>query len=100
MAKTPRVEWRKTDPKTHSFRGRRFKINVRRIKGKDGEASKPGWPYKWREIALHKSMRESDLLETLVHEALHVCLPDLNEETVTESARDIARFLGRFGFKR
>ena len=38
-----------------------------------------------------------DLLDTVIHEALHACLPDLSEEAVTESASDIARVLYRMG---
>jgi len=38
-------------------------------------------------------------LETEVHEALHACFPQICEETITESGRDIARILYRLGYR-
>ena len=46
-------------------------------------------------IALNQTPQ--DLLDTIIHECLHACVPDLAEESVTESATDIARVLFRMG---
>lgn len=40
------------------------------------------------------------LLETEIHEALHQCLPDLSEETVTTVARDLAKVLYSLSYRR
>lgn len=39
-------------------------------------------------------------LEILIHEALHACLWDLAEESVEETARDIAALLEKLGYER
>lgn len=49
------------------------------------------------EVALRYS--ERDRLDTVIHEALHACFPDMREEAITQSARDIARLLDRLGYR-
>lgn len=39
-------------------------------------------------------------LDTILHELLHACQPDLAEDTVDETATDIARILWRLGYRR
>jgi len=39
-------------------------------------------------------------LDTIVHESLHACLWDLDEEAVAESAADVARLLWRVGWRK
>ena len=39
-------------------------------------------------------------LEMFLHEPLHACLWDLDEEAVEETARDMARFLWRMGYRK
>jgi hypothetical protein len=39
-------------------------------------------------------------LDTIIHELLHACQPDLAEETVTDTATDLARVLFRLGYRR
>jgi hypothetical protein len=39
-------------------------------------------------------------LDTIIHELLHACQPDLAEETVEETASDIARVLTKLGYRR
>ena len=38
-----------------------------------------------------------DVLDTIIHELLHAALPDLCEESVLETATDIAKVLTRLG---
>ena len=38
-------------------------------------------------------------LEVELHESLHACLWDLDEEAIRETAEDIARFLWRAGYR-
>jgi len=37
------------------------------------------------------------LLDTVVHEVLHACRPEMSEEAVAETASTIARVLHRLG---
>ena len=46
-------------------------------------------------VALNQTPQ--DLLDTVIHECMHACLPDLCEEAITESATDIAKVLHRMG---
>ena len=46
-------------------------------------------------IALNQAPQ--DLLDTVIHECMHACLPDTAEESVTETATDIAKVLHRMG---
>ena len=39
-------------------------------------------------------------LDTVIHESLHACLRDVNEEAVNETATDIARLLWRLGWRK
>jgi hypothetical protein len=39
-------------------------------------------------------------LDTIIHELLHACQPDLAEETVNQTATDLARVLFRLGYRR
>ncbi len=40
-----------------------------------------------------------DIVEIIVHEGIHACLPDLNEEAVHDTARDIRTLLHKTGLK-
>ena len=46
-------------------------------------------------VALNQTPQ--DLLDTVIHECMHACLPDICEETITESATSIATVLHRLG---
>ena len=48
-------------------------------------------------VALNQTPQ--DLLDTVIHECMHACLPDICEETITESATSIATVLHRMGCK-
>jgi len=39
-----------------------------------------------------------DKLDTVIHECLHACVPDLDEDAVTETATGIAKVLHRMGY--
>jgi len=63
--------------------------------GAHGEIDCPDNPCKQIRIALDQS--PESVLDTLLHECLHACVPDLAEEAVDQTATDIARLLTRFG---
>ena len=39
-------------------------------------------------------------LDVIIHELLHACQPDQNEEAIDRTATDIARVLTRLGYRR
>jgi len=48
-------------------------------------------------IRVSRTQGPLDTLDTLLHECIHACLPDLSEEAVEETATDIAKVLHRLG---
>jgi hypothetical protein len=53
-----------------------------------------------RTIKVRKNLRGERELEVLIHEMLHGCYWDLDEEAIESSARNIARVLTRLGYRR
>jgi hypothetical protein len=43
---------------------------------------------------------EEELLDTVLHELIHCCRPELEETTVTEMAREMSRVVWRLGYRR
>ena len=43
---------------------------------------------------------EQDTLDTVIHEALHCSRPELDEQAVDATARDLSRLLWRLGYRR
>lgn len=60
-----------------------------------------GWTdYVKRKILIHKGLRGRKRLEIELHEGLHATLGHtISEETVTESARDLAKILWALGYR-
>jgi hypothetical protein len=84
--------------KYHSFRNKRWRIEHKGIKGRWGECENPD--AKDKVLVLPKLHHGSKvLMEVAIHEGLHACLWDLNEEPVHDTARDISSFLWRLGFR-
>ncbi len=86
----------------HTFRGRRFRIERRRLSPErfDGR-----W---YARDALYESdgvltfqphLRGQRRLDAELHEMLHACFPDLDEDAVGTAASDMARFLWRVGYR-
>ena len=84
--------------RSHTFRGKRWRIKYRRMKEYSGSCDPPTEPEKV--IMVHPQLEGLDELDTWIHEALHATVWDLDEEAVNESARDIARLLWRLGYRR
>ena len=83
--------------KYHNFRGRKFKIFFGPIKNRNhlgtcDEGSK--------EIEIRSTLEGEELLDCLIHEALHACFPDIVDGAINDSATSIASFLGRLGYRR
>jgi len=78
------------------LRGRRYWV-VRRKVAADRWAE---FDADSREIAIAPGLEDDLLLDSLIHECLHVCLPDLADGAVDAIATDIAAAAIRMGFSR
>lgn len=77
------------------LRRKRWKVVSRRLKANWGHCDQ-----QLREIAVSTSVRsEETFLDVLLHEALHACHWDLDEEVIDRTATDLARLLTRLGVK-
>ena len=78
------------------LRDKYFQLSFERLpKTHDGQCD-----YHGRSIIVRKSLRGERQLEVLIHELLHGCHWDLDEQAVTETAEDLARVLWRLGYRR
>ena len=55
---------------------------------------------KQREMLIPMSGNSQHDLDTCIHEMLHACFWDIDEEGIHESAAEIARLLWRLGWRR
>jgi hypothetical protein len=80
--------------KRHTFRGKRWTIEATHRRGVcDGPHIAD------RVLRAPVDVGSRNALDTVIHEALHACLWDLDDEAVAETARDVARFLWRAGWR-
>ena len=81
-----------------TLRGRRYRLEeVARLPGdRFGDCTSPLLPH--RLIRVRRSLKGQRRLEVILHEALHACLWDLDEEAIEETAHDLARLLWRLGY--
>jgi hypothetical protein len=93
--------------RSHTFRGRRYNIRwVPRLKGSDGidkysdcdvgVGKKP--TIRYSQYMFKRNPEE--FFEKAFHEAIHACLQDLDEESVTATAEDVTRYMRREGYHR
>jgi hypothetical protein len=90
-------------PKTHTFRGRLFRLFFKRPKN-DGKLEKDQQyfgecDYHARTMHIFPSKDAEELLDTVLEEGIHACFFDLEDCAVREAVRDIMRFLRRMGMK-
>lgn len=80
------------------FRGRRYHVLLTRSMPKDtrGDADPPDSENKT--IRILRELPDDELLEVFLHEALHACLHDLDEDAVSETATSLRDFLVRLGY--
>ena len=55
---------------------------------------------KAKKIVIDKNLTDEAELEVLVHEMIHACFFDLSEDSVNQSAADVARALWRLGYRK
>lgn len=80
--------------KTATFSGRRYNIILENVDGACDTHKKE------RELWVMADVNTRNGLETLIHESLHACNWHREEIFVASTARDIARFLWRLGYRK
>lgn len=80
-----------------TLRGNRWKV-VECPSLSGGLCDNPGFPDK--ELTVPIEGEEKYDLDVLIHESLHACFWDMDEEAITESATDIANFLWKLGWRK
>jgi len=83
--------------KTHTFRGKRYKIIRAALRQEDGICCEPSAKQKF--ITIDRRLSGKRLLEVQIHEAMHACSWDMDEVAVEQTARDIASWLWRDGWR-
>lgn len=82
--------------KTHTFSGVRYDVDI--CAPIDGYCDSPRGGRPTMRIIVHKSRKR--LLESCIHEALHAEGWAKTEEVVDRTAREIATFLWRLGYRK
>lgn len=52
-----------------------------------------------RTITIHPRLSGELKLDVIIHELLHACQPDQNEDAIDQTATNIARVLTRLGYR-
>ncbi len=99
-------------PKTHRFRELFYRLRWRKApmsRKERKQHSKAGLELMGRHyppydthcgmIYIDKSLPPGDLLDTIIHESLHACFHDLDENAVTEASESITKLLQRIGIQ-
>lgn len=59
----------------------------------------PKNPRMQRKVLIDSRLKARARLETEIHEALHICFPQVDEGVITEAGRDISRVLWHLGYR-
>ena len=88
-----------------TFRGKRYRLASKRQRGQWGSCDPPTRSGKTicldpdpQPKGLHLP-KGSEKLWLALHEGLHACFWDLDEQAVSETSVDLARFLWRLGYR-
>lgn len=78
------------------LRHRRYTLEQHKLpKGVFGECDIDG-----RRLTIRPDLHGRPHLDTVLHEALHACLEDVSEESITETAESVTEFLWKLGYRR
>lgn len=83
------------------LRGVKYTVSRRRApkwEGYDGQTTDPKGPSPL--LWVKPALKGKEELETILHEALHACYWDLDEEAVGETAQDVAALLWQMGYRK
>ena len=78
--------------------GKRWRLQFVPRLADDGRCDPPDRPHKT--ISIARRLRGERQLDVLLHELLHACNWQLDEEHITQTATDIARVLWRLGYRK
>lgn len=79
--------------KTHTFNNVKYHIIIDELDG-NCDTDNKHW------LIIERDLTTKAGLETAIHEALHACSWMSKEEKVDRTAKDIARFLWRLGYRK
>lgn len=84
----------------NKFRGKQYEIEfVKKLPNQDyGLCDKPD--KKNPIIKIRSGLLKKELLEVAIHEGLHACFWDLDEEAINESAKSISSLLWKLGYRK
>lgn len=82
------------------IRGKRYRFERTGHVGSDcwGYCTDPSTPN--RVIKVHSHLKDDQELEFIIHEMIHACFWDLDEDVVREVGRDLSKALWRMGYRR
>ena len=86
-------------PKSHCFNGKRYRILWRKARLAQGSCDSPKTPASNRNIFVNPNGTEKDRINVLIHETIHACVWNLDEDTVKQTADDITNFLYKCGLR-
>lgn len=78
--------------------GKRYELRLVRLQNKFGDVDSPTVPGK--QIRIDSRLAGEKQLEILIHEALHALDWRADEFFIDRDARDLARLLWRFGYRK
>jgi hypothetical protein len=95
MAKRKPKKSRHTWPKTHTFNGVEYDLDIREKPYKGMCA----YPDGQAEITIMRRLDTRIGLDVAIHEATHALCPEVGEGDVTKLATELARWLWRLGYR-
>lgn len=83
-----------------TLRGKRWKFEKAGTLNKDdrGYCTDPG--EKSRKIKIHKNLIGQEELEVIIHEMLHACFWDIDEDVIVQVGDDLSKALWRMGYRK
>jgi len=82
----------------HEFRGRVYTVREARLRKMAGDCNSPRC--KNPQIRIQKDIGDRFELDTILHEGLHACLWDLDDEAVDKTAHALSRLLWKWGYRK
>jgi len=86
----------KQSPRNHVFRGKKYKIFFRPPKNRKHLGT---CDFDVREIEIRPNLEGKERLDCIIHEALHACFPDIDDDAIDETGTSISDLLIKFGYK-
>ena len=87
----------KVKPQTHIFRGKKYKIFFRNPSNRTHLGT---CDYAAKEIEVRPTLDSKDKLDVIIHESLHACFADIEDDAISETATTIANLLMKLGYKK